>query len=408
MAERQSNFLHDLLAMALGGDPAGAYGDMPPVEQQQAVRQAPASQPSRSSPQNTLLAQMSEYFTPLMQNSMAQAQAQANNPFLVFPNRGFFGRHPRVTGALEGALLGAATTGPSATAGEGISNVARSVLGLPQAAQDIRNQRALEPLKFAQPLMQMMQLQRTIESQDIENIERLQRGNYYASLAAENAAKQPEPFSGSAVKLGGKSWAINQVTGELVPLTDPTTGQQVSATDSGGMAGVLLGLGGKTEDERAQLAVQYADMIEAEDPDTAAWLRRFAAGTQARKVTRAAASAGGTATASTRARIREGVETPDAQVRDIGRRKSRLERDIRRADDEAKTTFSSWLMRNRGVKAPEGKTKADLYNEFVAAARAKADALETELEQLEAAPQTPAASAAKDDVKKRLINKYKR
>src|SRR5512146_1546478 len=60
------------------------------------------------------------------------------NVFL--PETGFFGNHPGLTRGIENAVLAAASMGPSATVGEGISNVARSMIAVPQMRQQYQMQ----------------------------------------------------------------------------------------------------------------------------------------------------------------------------------------------------------------------------------------------------------------------------
>lgn len=85
----------------------------------------------------------------------AQAQAAGINPVApeavqhnaFLPNSGFFGNHPRLSGAIEGALFGAAATRGSDTIGEGISNVASGVLEAHAARQNILNRQFSRPFE---------------------------------------------------------------------------------------------------------------------------------------------------------------------------------------------------------------------------------------------------------------------
>ena len=78
------------------------------------------------------------------------APAMSDNVFL--PETGFFGRHPLATRAIENALIGAATTEGGNTVGESISNIARSVLGIPRVRGQMQLGRLLAPLGIAQQL----------------------------------------------------------------------------------------------------------------------------------------------------------------------------------------------------------------------------------------------------------------
>ena len=384
MAFEQPDFLHTLLAGLMGGDPSGAYGDMPPAGSRLAEGQAPAQQPARASQQpaeRNILQEMADYLSPLLAGSMDQARESASSPFMMFQNRGWASRHPRIAGAIEAGLLGAATTESGDTIGENISNVARSVLGGPQVRQDFRTKRALEPMQFAAPLMQLHQMQRQLENSNIENVERLSRANYYAALGAK-AGQPGEPY-GNPIPSGGKLWNMNQQTGVYSPALDPITGEQLDDPKTAGMAALLGGRG--SEDERAVAGEMVSEFMRGlgPEPGSPEWLSSFSQRTQSRKLTRGATLAGAGAAARNQANITAGTDTPDAQVRDIGRRRAKLERDIKRADADATLSYTNWLFRNRGVKVPEGKTKTDLYNEFVAASQQRVQALEDELLKLE-------------------------
>ncbi len=275
-----------------------------PPDRQEVPAPPPQEQPARN-----FLQEMSDYFSPLLQGSMSQARESANNPFLVLPNRGFFGNHPRISGAIENALIGAATTQSGDTVGENISNVARSVLGLPDAKQAIRTQRAMAPLQFAQPLMQLMQMQQKMADSRDERIYKQGLLQYYSQLGAK--AGQPDferPYGAD-----GKLWTMDPRTGTPKPLIDPASGQQLPDPKTSGVLG-LLGGGRGDADERAVAGEMLAAWMQdgGPEPGSPEWLVAFSQRTQSRKVARASAAAGGSAAASTRARIGEGVETPDA------------------------------------------------------------------------------------------------
>lgn len=77
----------------------------------------------------------------------------SQNAFL--PQGGWFGRHPKATSVLENVLLAAASIPDSNTIGEGIGNVAQSIIGMPALKQQLQFQRLAGPMAFAGQLNQM-------------------------------------------------------------------------------------------------------------------------------------------------------------------------------------------------------------------------------------------------------------
>lgn len=86
---------------------------------------------------------------------------QAANPFVMFQNQGFAANHPGIAHAIEGGVMGAATTQGANTWGEGISNVAKSLLSVPQMRQQMLNRQYQAPFEQAEQMqgLQNQQLQ---------------------------------------------------------------------------------------------------------------------------------------------------------------------------------------------------------------------------------------------------------
>jgi len=123
-----------------GGVPRGAYGrGMGPMDLSTGV------DPSTMNVQmlNNLLGQYGQ--------SLPENPRQ--NAFL--PDTGFFGNHPRLAGALEGAVFGGANTGPASTVGEGISNALRGMLSGNAERSRVINQQFTAPFAMAQQVQNL-------------------------------------------------------------------------------------------------------------------------------------------------------------------------------------------------------------------------------------------------------------
>jgi hypothetical protein len=129
------------------------------------------------------------------------------NPNAILPNTGFFGRHPKVAGMLEGGLFGAAATRGADTWGEGISNVAGGLIEGRMARQGMINKQFERPFQAANMMEGIIDRQqhRDLQAADIEH------------LRAENQ------------KLGRpdhdfRSFGVSQMD-PYIATTDNTTGQ---------------------------------------------------------------------------------------------------------------------------------------------------------------------------------------
>lgn len=88
----------------------------------------------------------------------------------ILPNSGFFGRHPRLSGALEGGIYGAAASHGADTWGEGISSVANSMLAGPQMKRAAWERQFAAPFQAGSMFEQMQDSaqKRDLQGMDIE------------------------------------------------------------------------------------------------------------------------------------------------------------------------------------------------------------------------------------------------
>ena len=107
-----------------------------------------------------------------------QATAAHASPDLFITNQGFHANHPRLAGALEGAMEGLAFTRGGSTVGESISNVAQGMLTAKQARAEKYNNQLMMPFAQAQ---QVANLQGTSLHQQYEDAE-ANRANALAEM----------------------------------------------------------------------------------------------------------------------------------------------------------------------------------------------------------------------------------
>lgn len=113
-------------------------------------------------------AQAQKQLAPYGQQPLAPEQVQNNT---ILPNSGFFGRHPRLSSAIEGGMYGSAMTRGSDTWGEGISNVMQGLIG-GQAARKAAYDRQFEaPFDAARGMANLMDQsqKRDLQSAEIEH-----------------------------------------------------------------------------------------------------------------------------------------------------------------------------------------------------------------------------------------------
>lgn len=126
---------------------------------------------------------------------LSMPTADQINPNVFFPNTGFFGNHPRITNALEGALMGAAFTAPSNNAGEAISNIAQGLL----KSRDYQQQNILK--QYMSPFAMAGQMATLQQAQDQHDVATAQaayykaHGDYFgdAGVRAETRANATRP-----------------------------------------------------------------------------------------------------------------------------------------------------------------------------------------------------------------------
>jgi hypothetical protein len=145
------------------------------------------------------------------------------NENLLFPEPGtdnFFGRHPRVSRAIENALLNASLTKSGDTIGENISNVAGAILGAPQVRRDIQMQRFMAPFAMAEKLA-------GLEKTQVETETARKHGEYWANYGKWQK-QQAKYLPGSLVldKRTGKRYGINTETWQNEEIPGASLGPQ--------------------------------------------------------------------------------------------------------------------------------------------------------------------------------------
>lgn len=95
-------------------------------------------------------------------------EASQVNPNAILPNSGFFGAHPNLSRMIEGGIFGAANTQGSNTIGEGISNVAQSMISGPQQRNAMLERQFQAPFQQASMLEGMRDKQQKYALNDSE------------------------------------------------------------------------------------------------------------------------------------------------------------------------------------------------------------------------------------------------
>jgi len=128
------------------------------------------------------------------------------NPFALFPNRGFFGRHPGITNALEGGIFGAASAQGADTWGEGISNIARSMIEGPQMRHQMLERQFAQPFEAAAAMEKLhgLGLENQLHEAQIQE----------ARARAEKLGQDPWPKYGERFNTDdGSVYVVDQNTG---------------------------------------------------------------------------------------------------------------------------------------------------------------------------------------------------
>ena len=279
-----------------------------------------------------ILEMLRNYLGPVVDSEMARAESFNQNPFLMFPNRGFFGKHPNFTNALEGGMLAAAQPVDSETIGSSISSVARNLIGLPEARQQLRLRRALQPLAAAQPLMDIQKLQMQMEEFGLDK-------RYKNQLINESIARTgqmqhpPADYQDQIIGKDGMIYNIDRRTGKAVPsgVTAPRGKWDTSVQK------IATG----TEIERTRALLLRAEQALADgDMDTANQLFHEVELTKKLWTSRAGStSAGGAA-----GRVSQGVETLDFLQDKIKSLEGQVDEDIsalRQEEREIRRFFSN-------------------------------------------------------------------
>lgn len=141
---------------------------------------------------------------------------------VVLPEPGtpnFFGRHPRLAGAIESGLMAAATTPSSQTIGEGISNVAGSLLRVPQMRQQMQIDALIAPLQMAGQVGNLRKLRndQQLTTSRIAN-ENAQTELYKAQTKA--AQDKPTHLSIKLTPAQAQQIGIPQLADQILPFSD--------------------------------------------------------------------------------------------------------------------------------------------------------------------------------------------
>lgn len=114
------------------------------------------------------------------------------NPFLLFNDQKADGsptwaaQHPKVARAVEGAMIGS-TVGPSATTGEAVSNISRTILGMPGLYHENAANQMMAPFAMAKQLAGLKEDQQRIQLQQAQIDE-------YKARADKDARVPPNKF----------------------------------------------------------------------------------------------------------------------------------------------------------------------------------------------------------------------
>lgn len=107
----------------------------------------------------------SKYLSQFGLSPLDPQQVQRNT---ILPNSGFFGAHPRLSGALEGGIYSASQVRGADTWGEGIQSVAQSLIGGPMAKRAAWEQQFARPFNAARMLEGMQDLTQKRDLQEAE------------------------------------------------------------------------------------------------------------------------------------------------------------------------------------------------------------------------------------------------
>lgn len=139
------------------------------------------------------------------------------NPFLFFQDQNaqgeptWAGRHPKVARAIEGAMIGATTSGEGVTTGDSISNVAKSVLGIPGLYRQSQAAQMQAPFDMARNLAAVQADQAAVQSHLATA--------FHAYATGQAALDKPDPVKPKQLYVGpqGEPYSFDTGTGGLSP-----------------------------------------------------------------------------------------------------------------------------------------------------------------------------------------------
>lgn len=122
----------------------------------------------------------------------------------MLPNNGFFGSHPRLSGAIEGGLFSMAAAHGGNTPGESIQGAIEGLIGGQQMRRGILNQQFARPFEAAGMIegLEDRKQRRELQAADIEHLravnEHLKNGDDEKALALTNTQRHQEAMEATA------------------------------------------------------------------------------------------------------------------------------------------------------------------------------------------------------------------
>jgi len=159
---------------------------------------------------------------------------QSVGPNAILPNSGFFGNHPRLSGGIEGAMLGFMNT-PETTGGtgQGITNALRGALGGMAEKRQLLAQRMMQPFAQAGQLEQMQQMIDRHQASISEEALRQAHIKYYDAEAEHLTQDNKNQYYGERVGEDGKLYGINKRTNKLEVIPGSEDSPFVSKAEPG-------------------------------------------------------------------------------------------------------------------------------------------------------------------------------
>ena len=269
---------------------------------------------------------------------------------------GFFGQHPMVSRMIENALLAGATTQGGETAGQSISNVAGSVLGLGRNRHELLEERTMRPFgevaKLA-PFINMQQQAQLAQANIADKqADAAWKNAHAASIGIDNKRHYWNGDRFAVKDKDGKYYYAQRdaITGESDWIKDPN-GQKMEAAPKdivsarGGSATAIPGYWGnfaKTEPERQAALASYNQELQGGQPFSPDEYAKFS---KNYKIQTGAAGAG--ANTNARKTAEQNFEfTPEEQKIAEGYKQELGNNQLRVADDKARKAYRSILVQN--------------------------------------------------------------